>query len=329
MDFLESFRSQLFLTDKTNFDEKALALFHHQYEGNTVYKEYVDHLGINVNQTNSIIEIPFIPIEFFKSQSIKTGQWKTQKTFLSSGTSQQIRSQHHIDDLAFYCRLTTQGFEKFYGPLDQYRFLAVLPSYLGRGESSSLITMVANFIQKSGSAESAFYLDDLSGLKKKLSQKGDFKTILIGVSFALLDVIEMIEVADHTELLIIETGGMKGRREELIREELHDRLKLGFGVSSVHSEYGMTELLSQAYALKNGIFATPPWMRVLIRDLNDPFEKGLENIVGGVNIIDLGNVHSCAFIETQDLGKQLNNSEFEILGRFDNSDIRGCNLLVY
>jgi hypothetical protein len=273
-------------------------------------------------------DIPFLPISFFKTKDVVSGVPVIKTIFTSSGTTGGEASKHFVSDLELYERSFRNGFEKFYGPIDAYCILALLPSYLER-EGSSLIYMVNDLIKKSGHSSSGFYLNDLNGLRKTLLtlQKQQQQILLIGVSFALLDMVEA-QPMDLQNAIIMETGGMKGRRKELIREELHSLLKNGFGVDKIHSEYGMTELLSQAYSKGDGVFETPPWMKVMIRDTEDPFTYLTEGKTGGLNIIDLANVNSCAFIATQDLGKVYLNNTFEVLGRFDHSDIRGCNLMV-
>lgn len=286
------------------------------------------HLGIQPNNIKRIEDIPFLPISFFKTQKIKTGIWQEEKIFESSGTTGQTTSQHYVRDVEGYLYNTQKIFSRFYGDLSDYHVFALLPSYLER-DASSLVEMSAYFISQTGSSLSGFYLDDYEKLVRNLTvaRKSNRKTILIGVTFALLDLVEIYQ-PDFEGVVIMETGGMKGRRKELIRKELHTILKDGFNVSTIHSEYGMTELMSQAYAAKDGRFLLPPWMRIVIRDLNDPFDAGLINTNGGINVIDLANVDSCAFVETQDVGRINDDGTFEVLGRFDNSDIRGCNLLV-
>jgi hypothetical protein len=273
-------------------------------------------------------DIPFLPIEFFKIHEVVSSAKDIQQTFTSSGTSGSVVSQHHVADLNLYKTSFQNGFAHFYGYIEDYTILALLPSYLER-EGSSLVYMVEDMIQESKQPKSGFYLDDLDALKQTLLEleASGQKTLLIGVSYALLDLIEFHQFElKHT--LVMETGGMKGRRKELIKSELHALLKKGFGVETIHSEYGMTELLSQAYSIRDGLFSTPPWMQILIRDPEDPFKILKEGKSGGINVIDLANINSCAFIATQDLGKMNKNGFFELLGRFDQSDIRGCNLMV-
>lgn len=311
-----------------DFESLTLEVFHYQYGENTVYKAFCDHLGKQPSRVKRIEDIPFLPITFFKQKTVLTGKGVPEIIFTSSGTTGKDTSKHYVLDMALYEKSYLTAFQQFYGPVENYCVLALLPAYLER-EGSSLIYMVHDLIQKSKHPESGFYLNDLEGLRHKLialDAKG-IRTLLIGVSFALLDLVETHPMQlKHT--VVMETGGMKGRRKELIREELHTLLKKGLGVPKIHSEYGMTELLSQAYSQGGGLFSAPPWMRVLIRDTEDPLSLQPPGKVGGVNIVDLANLHSCSFIATQDLGKLYENGDFELLGRYDHSDIRGCNLMV-
>ena len=311
------------------FETLALEIFRFQAQENPVYRQYLQYLNIDPGAVFSLEKIPFLPIEFFKTQEVKTGKFEAETIFKSSGTTQQERSRHFVADLPFYLQNTERIFEQFYGPLTDYVFLALLPSYLEQGESS-LVAMVAHFIKRSGQQEQGFFLHQLDELKKAIrnARKSGKKVMLFGVTYALLDLAESTGEADLSEVIIMETGGMKGRRKEMIREELHTILKAAFKVENIHSEYGMTELLSQAYSAGNGIFQTPKTMQILLRDLNDPFEINPNLRSGGMNVIDLANIDSCCFIETKDIGKLHANGTFEVLGRFDNSDIRGCNLLV-
>lgn len=322
------FQSIFEINTSDEFQAKALEVFGYQYQNNSVYREFCALLGKNHNNVNVLQDIPFLPIDFFKSKKI-TSAFKTPKTvFTSSGTTGSITSKHYVLDTKLYEDSYLKAFELFYGDITNYCVLALLPSYLER-KGSSLIYMVDDLIKKSQHPESGFYLNDIDLLKKKIQDmdnKGT-KILLIGVSFALLDLVEKHSLQlKHT--IIMETGGMKGRRKEMIREELHAILKEGFGVNHIHSEYGMTELLSQGYSKGDGIFNCPPWMKLLIRDPEDPMSYLNTGKTGGVNVIDLANIHSCSFLATQDLGKVYSNNSFEILGRFDNSDIRGCNLMV-
>ncbi len=316
------------ITSQADFETIALNVFQYQYQNNTVYRAFCNHLGVKATSVRQLSEIPFLPIEFFKKKTVLSSKDPVQTVFTSSGTTGTRSSKHYVTDIALYEQSYTQCFHLFYEDISGYCVLALLPSYLER-EGSSLIYMVDDLIQKSGHPKSGFYLNDLEQLSKTLSELDNQGTpiLLIGVSFALLDMIEKFQFhLQHT--IVMETGGMKGRRRELIREELHQLLKDGFGVKKIHSEYGMTELLSQAYSNGDGMFRTPPWMRVLVRDTEDPLSWQPTGKTGGINIIDLANVHSCSFLATQDLGKAHADGYFEILGRFDHSDIRGCNLMV-
>lgn len=312
-----------------DFETIALELFRFQATANPVYKKYLFHLGIKPETVFSLDKIPFLPIEFFKTQEVKTGEFEAEVIFKSSGTTQQERSQHFVANLNFYLKNAELIFEEFYGKLTDFVFLALLPSYLEQG-NSSLVAMVDHFIRQSGQQEKGFYLYQFDELVNAIAdaRKSGKKVMLFGVTYALLDLAETVSDTDFSEVIIMETGGMKGRRREMIREELHAILKAAFKVPAIHSEYGMTELLSQAYSKGNGIFQIPKSMKILLRDLNDPFEINSSLRSGGINIIDLANVDSCAFIETKDIGKFHPDGTFEVLGRFDNSDIRGCNLLV-
>lgn len=308
------------------FQKIALRIFRFQAELNPVYKKFIDHLNINPAKINSIEKIPFLPIRFFKEFEVITGNQKVEKIFMSSGTSGSQTSKHFVTDLNFYRESLEYSFRHFYGDLEDYTIFALLPSYLER-EGSSLIDMVEFWIEKSG--RGGFYLYNHDELHKNLSdhEKSGKKAILIGVSFALLDFVEKFQL-NLKNTIVMETGGMKGRKEEITREELHKILKNALGVNQVHSEYGMTELLSQAYSKGNSKFETPNWMKILIRDTEDPLSLLEKGKTGGVNVIDLANVNSCSFIATEDLGKIQEDDSFEILGRFDNSDVRGCNLMV-
>lgn len=311
-----------------DFETSALAVFKFQAENNNVYHAFLNYLNCDYGAISSLESIPFLPIQFFKTHLILSVNKPVQETFLSSGTTGMQQSKHLVTNLSLYETSYLKGFRHFYGDITNYTILALLPSYLDRN-GSSLIYMVADLIKKSGKPKSGFYLnnlDDLASTLSEIDQKGE-KILLIGVSFALLDLIEK-RTFKLKNTIIMETGGMKGRRKELIRAELHQQLCQGFGVEKIHSEYGMTELLSQAYSKGNGLFNTPPWMKISIRDTEDALSILPNEQVGGINVIDLANLNSCAFIATQDLGKIHKNGAFEILGRFDNSDIRGCNLLV-
>ncbi|MEA5459358.1 hypothetical protein VB796_09930 [Arcicella sp. LKC2W] len=397
--------------ESKDFDALALDVFRYQAEYNSVYQKYLQCLQIQIDNVRTVEQIPFLPIEFFKTQTVVTGENQPKVTFESSGTTGQNTSHHYVKDPEFYLKVAEQIFEKFYGKLADFKILALLPSYLER-TNSSLVYMVEHFIRKSGNPNSGFYLDDYENLAKALirdrseeseemdnseiqpsdNEYRNKKTLLIGVTFGLLDFaesgIDLSFLKDHDDLIVMETGGMKGRRKELLREEVHEILTNAFSVKTIHSEYGMTELLSQGYSYGEGIFELPVSMRILLRDVNDPFTYISHARSGGINVIDLANIDSCSFIETKDLGsyqlpvisyqlpviseqlpviseqlpviseqlsvsseqlsvssEQLSensNSEtdlplsvfpqttaqFRILGRFDNSDIRGCNLII-
>lgn len=315
--------------NQEDFNSTALEVFYFQYEHNIIYKQWVDNLKIDPKSIKNCSEIPFLPISLFKTQQIKSFNEEPQIIFSSSGTSSMSTSMHYVKDVNIYQKSYIKAFQYFYGDIKEYTVLALLPSYLER-EGSSLIYMAEDLIKLSAKPESGFYLYNYDELYKKLiSLKAENKKVLLlGVSFALLEFAEKYNGLDFPNLIVMETGGMKGKRKELLRNELHNILQKSFGVESVHSEYGMTELLSQAYSKGGGVFACPPWMKVFIRDTNDPLSLQSVGKSGGVNIIDFSNLYSCSFIATQDLGKLHSNNEFEILGRFDNSDIRGCNLLV-
>ena len=306
----------------------ALKVFRFQYENNQVYREFCDFLKVEKGNIKSLQQIPFLPIQFFKSHKIVSNSNTIQETFTSSGTTGLISSQHYITDVSLYKESYRNAFSEFYGNIQDYTILALLPSYLER-QGSSLIYMVKDLIELSNNPDSGFYLHNYNELIAKLIELDSFgkNVILIGVTYALLDLIEH-QNFKLKNTIIMETGGMKGKRKEMIREELHDILCKSFGVYSIHSEYGMTELLSQAYSLGNGIFECPNWMNILIRDTEDALSFVVTGKTGGINIIDLANINSCSFIATQDLGKKYQNNSFEVLGRFDNSDIRGCNLMV-
>jgi phenylacetate-coenzyme A ligase PaaK-like adenylate-forming protein len=310
------------------FENLALQIFNFQFKNNTVYRSFCDLLNKHPSDVKTINDIPFLPIQFFKTHKILSSTEPIQTTFTSSGTTGNITSKHYVTHLETYSQSFTNGFQQFYGNMEDYVILALLPSYLER-EGSSLIYMVNTMISMSKHKESGFYLNNLKELKDTLIKldSEDKKVLLIGVSFALLDLVEYYQF-QLKNTIIMETGGMKGRRKELIREELHKQLKDSFGVENIHSEYGMTELLSQAYSKGNGVFNCPNWMKILTRDTEDALSINSFEKAGGINIIDLANINSCSFIATQDLGRVNKNGSFEIVGRFDNSDIRGCNLMV-
>lgn len=316
------------ISSQKQFEKIALKIFRFQYENNLVYQEFCDFLNTDVQKVKSLKLIPFLPIQFFKSHDVVSTTDAIKETFISSGTTTMITSKHLVTDISLYEQSYTKAFSEFYGNIEDYLVLALLPSYLERS-GSSLIYMVSDLIKLSNNENSGFYLNNYDELIAKLIELDNSgqNIILIGVTYALLDLIEQRKF-QLKNTIIMETGGMKGKRKEMIREELHEKLCKGFGVESIHSEYGMTELLSQAYSLGNGIFECPPWMHILIRDTEDALTYVNMEKSGGVNVIDLANINSCSFIATQDLGKKYPNNTFEILGRFDNSDIRGCNLMV-
>ena len=326
---------KIFNKDNFNFEEVALELFIFQYTHNLVYRQFVDYLKINIHSVQSVHQIPFLPVEFFKTHDIILENVAPQKIFESSGTTGQVSSKHLVADLNLYIQSFETCFKQFYGNIQDYTILALLPSYLERN-TSSLVFMVDDLIRKSKNEHSGFYLNNLkelaSNIDKIKKHNSTFnihhsKLLLIGVTFALLDFAEQFPM-DLSEVIIMETGGMKGRREELTREEVHGILTSAFKVKTIHSEYGMTELLSQAYSKGNGIFEVPYWMKIFKRDIYDPFNISANAGRGGLNVIDLSNIYSCSFIATQDIVNIKNEKEFEVLGRLDNADIRGCNLMV-
>jgi hypothetical protein len=324
----ESFEEQIYTVNEETFDNIALSLFRHQAKNNQVYHEFITHLGISVKEVDRLVDIPFLPISCFKTHTVKTGAWPVEVSFRSSGTTGVVTSQHHLRSLEFYLHHSERCFEHFFGPLKNYHFLALLPSYLERSDSS-LVAMIDHFIKKSGSEASGFYLNNLDQLTNDIEAlKTSRKTTIVwGVTFALMDLAEKFR-PDLSHCIVFETGGMKGRRREIIRQELHELLNQSFNTKHIFSEYGMTELLSQAYLRHTGVFEPSPWMKIIGRDIMDPLQKGLQSETSGINVIDLANWNSLAFIETEDLGKVYQNGTFEILGRLDNSDVRGCNLMA-
>jgi hypothetical protein len=332
MSFRDDFLRRLPTLNEDEFEAAALALFRHQAVHCPPYAEYLAQLGRPAATVARLTDIPFLPIEFFKTHEVRTApaDWEPQELFLSSGTTLQQRSRHLVRDPALYRENAARIFEQAYGPLTGWTFLALLPSYLEQG-NSSLVAMVDYFAQQSGQLQPAFFLHDHAALRAALAeakQQPGRRVMLIGVSYALLDF--AAEAGPATELqgpTVLETGGMKGRRREMIREELHAELQQAFGPAGIHSEYGMTELLSQAYSLGDGRFHCPVPLRVLLRDPSDPFSIGSRGD-GAINVVDLANIDSCAFIETKDLARMHEDGSFEVLGRMDNSDVRGCNQLV-
>lgn len=311
-----------------NFEAIALEVFRYQAQNNPLYQKFLKLLGISINAVQKLQQIPFLPISFFKNHLIKTGEWSTQTIFSSSGTTGQTSSQHHVSDLEAYTQNSLKGFQQFYGKVEDYVVLALLPSYLER-QGSSLVYMAEQFIQHSAHDQSGFFLYNTQDLVKVLGQsiKNDQKTLLLGVTYALLD-LTAAHPMDLKNTIVMETGGMKGRRKELPKFEIHRQLKAAFQIKNIHSEYGMTELLSQAYSKGNGLFYPTATMRVLVRDITDPLHILPTGKTGVINIIDLANIDTCSFIATDDLGRAYADGSFEVLGRLDLSDLRGCNLLL-
>jgi phenylacetate-coenzyme A ligase PaaK-like adenylate-forming protein len=317
------------INNQESFQALTLEVFKYQSEKNPVYNDFIKKLDKNPGTISALSDIPFLPINFFKNHKIITGNFPAVKIFESSGTSGTSASKHYIVDTEVYEKSLLKTFALFYGSPAEYFIAALLPSYLER-ENSSLVYMVDKLIIRSSCTLSGFFNNNIEELISRIdkARSQNRKILLIGVSFALLDLVEKY-CPDLSDVIIMETGGMKGRRKEVTREELHLILKKGLNVKSIHSEYGMTELLSQAYSKQNGIFYSPPWMKIFIRDPQDPLSIISEpGITGGINIIDLANLHSCSFVSTDDLGKLHEDGGFEVLGRFENSDIRGCNLLL-
>lgn len=316
------------INNEVAFNNIAIQIFRHQAENCFVYKDYIKHLNINPVEVSHYKEIPFLPISFFKTHQVLSSNFTSEIIFSSSGTTGLTTSKHFVTDVSLYKKSYNKAFEIFYGQPTDVCILALLPSYLER-EGSSLIYMVDDLLSQSQHPQSGYFLNDLQNLHQTLLslKEKNQKTILIGVTYALLDFVEQFST-HFPNLIVMETGGMKGKRKEMVREELHEILCKGFGVENIHSEYGMTELLSQGYSYGKGIFNCPPWMKILLRDTSDPLSLLNNKQSGGINVIDLANINSCSFIATQDLGKFHEDGSFEILGRFDNADIRGCNLLV-
>ncbi|HET9488032.1 MAG TPA: acyl transferase [Chryseosolibacter sp.] len=328
MDTYKSFDLDFSSVNEQNFDDIAIQLFHFQAENNPIYTKYLTFLGCKPQLITTVSDIPFLPISFFKDHIVKTGAWEPEAHFASSGTTGQATSNLPVRSMDSYLTHTQRCFEYFFGEIEKYHFLALLPSYLERS-NSSLVSMMDFFVRKSRSPFSGFYLHNTSQLLEdleKLKNTGK-KTILWGVTFALLDLAERYH-PDLSHCMVFETGGMKGRRQEITRMELHTVLSEAFSVKTIFSEYGMTELFSQAYTRGTNAFFCPPWMKVVARDMTDPMNKGLLNETGGINVIDLANLDTAAFVETEDLGRVSADGSFEILGRFDNSEVRGCNLMV-
>ena len=324
----------IFTITASTFETKALQLFAFQYEQNKTYQAFCRALGVKPHEVKCLQQIPFLPIQFFKSTTVRSGEFVSQKTFESSGTTGSVNSRHEVKDIGIYEESFNTAFQLFYGDIKKYCILGLLPSYLERSHSS-LVYMVSSLIEQSGNADSGFYLYDLEKLGETLQKNEENKvpTLLIGVTYALLDFAAQFAMPLH-HCIVMETGGMKGRREELTRAEVHGQLQSAFGLQAVHSEYGMTELLSQAYSQGEGIFLCPPWMKVLVRAEDDPLDvqlrppTGRAYAAGVINVVDLANVYSCAFIATDDVAKLYADGRFEVLGRLDNSDLRGCGLMI-
>lgn len=329
MKAIKNFEKRIFsISSAGDFNELAMEVFGFQYFHNAIYQEYCNALNRIPRTVSGIGDIPFMPVEMFRNHRVVSFEGRADVVFASSGTTGHESSRHHVKSLYLYEQSILHGFRRFYEDPAQYCILALLPSYLERNDSS-LVYMARTLIEQSRHPDSDFYLYDyerLSGTVKRLTDYGE-QIMLLGVSFALLDLAEH-HPTKMKNAIVIETGGMKGRRHEMVREELHKQLKAAFGLDAIHSEYGMTELLSQAYSKGSGLFACPPWMKVMIRDSNDPLQITEGKRAGGINVIDLANVYSCSFLATQDLGKMHPGGLFEVLGRFDNSDVRGCNLMV-
>lgn len=314
------------INSPATFNEAALEIFRYQFQTNKVYRTFATQLGVRAGDIKTVEQIPFLPIELFKTQVVYSGDAAPQHWFESSGTTDITPSRHYYIDLDLYEKSFMAAFRQFYGNIDEYCILALLPSYR---QESSLVYMTGKLIEASRHPKSGFYLENTDEMAKTLAllEKEGQKSMLIGVSFALLDFVEQHQFhLQHT--IVVETGGMKGRKREMVREELHQLLTAGFGVEKIHAEYGMTEMFSQAWSQGDGRFLSPPWLQILIRDVNDPLALIGKNATGGINIIDLANIGTCSFIATQDLGRLNEDGSFEVLGRFDHADVRGCSLLV-
>lgn len=314
---------------ETAFEELAIEIFNFQYKNNSIYNQWVNYLKINPNNVSIATQIPFLPIEFFKRfEIVSSAKTELTKKFTSSSTTSQIPSTHVVNDVSVYEQSFLKGFELFYSTPSDYCILALLPSYLER-EGSSLVYMCERLIKESKHQYSGFFLNDIDDLVSKIEllKASSTKVILIGVSYALMDLCDK-NIALTSNFVVMETGGMKGKRSELLKDELHAYLKKGFHINSIHSEYGMTELLSQAYSKGNGLFQSPPWMKFYIREVNDALNLRNDYKTGGINVIDLANYNSCSFIATKDLGRLNEKNELELMGRYDNSDVRGCNLMI-
>lgn len=327
---LNAFKNKVFLcASPSDRNDLALELFQWQALNVAPYREFLHHLGIDPQTIHSASDIPHLPVEFFKTHNVLADGCSPSEVFTSSGTTGQVPSRHGVVDPAIYRKSYTTAFQQFYGHPTDYVIFALLPSYLERS-GSSLVTMAEGLIKASEHPDSGFFLNDFDKLRDLLQKhrNSDRKILLLGVSFGLLDMAEKHPIDLPESAVVMETGGMKGRRREMIRSELHAHLKKGFGIQNIHSEYGMTELLSQAYALSGGRFRCPPWMNIHLRDTEDPLSAAPQGKTGGINIVDLANIHSCAFLATQDLGRVHPDGSFEVLGRFDDAEVRGCNLMV-
>ena len=322
-----NFLSQIFESNIIHFDELAIQLFKHQYSHNIVYQNYCNYLQVTPNTIKVANDIPFLPVQFFKTHEVKTGAFNAEVIFTSSTTTGTTPSKHFVKQHAIYEQSFLKAFHLFYGSPKQYAILALLPSYLER-DGSSLIVMADKLIKESNKVESGFYLHNLEELEQAIISLKQQQTpiLLLGVTFALLDFAEQFPL-DLSDCIIMETGGMKGRRKEMIRSEVHEILTQNLKTAKIHSEYGMTELLSQAYSKGDGIYSCPPWMKIVLTNPNDPLETLTLNKTGLINIIDFANIHSCAFIQTSDIGKTNEDGTFEVLGRMDQSDVRGCSLM--
>ena len=317
------------IVSEQGFLDHALEIFHFQYENNSTYKRWADLLRIKPSKVSELGQIPFLPIEFFKYFQILSSPVNGDTVrFTSSATTSQVPSSHYVNKIGLYEHSFLKTFHMFYGKPEEYCILALLPNYLQRG-GSSLVYMCRELIARSGHSSSGFFLENKEelALKIKALNQSAQKVLLIGVSYALMDLCDMgLELGPN--FIVMETGGMKGRRKELLKQELHAYLMAGFKTTSIHSEYGMTELLSQAYSKGDGLFTCPPWMQCLTREVDDPLKLRTDNKTGGINVIDLANIHSCAFIATKDLGRIHPDGRLELMGRYDHSDVRGCNLML-
>lgn len=322
----ENLESKLFLPHSVDeFNGVCLEIFQFQYMHNPVYRQFVDSLSVNPALIDHYVQIPFLPISFFKSHEVRCHSHEPELIFESSKTTGTTSSRHYVEHAELYKTSFLRCFEQFYGAPQEYVFLALLPNYLEQ-QHSSLVYMVSELIAQSGNDESGFFLHNFADLDVAIRRNTNKKICLIGVSYALLDFAEQYSYS-NSNIIVMETGGMKGRRKELLRSEMHEMLTQAFGVEHIHSEYGMAELLSQAYSQSYGHFSCPPWAKILVRDMYDPFSYMPHAKLGGINVIDFANLYSCSFIETKDVGRLHKNGSFTVEGRFDASDVRGCNLM--